>query len=350
MSNVKISVIVPVYNGEQYIEDCAKSLLRQNLKEMEFIFINDGSTDDSKLILDKLSKKYRNIRVLHQENKGPGASRNLGIEVAQGKYVGFVDVDDYPKEDMYYKLYSLIEEYDLDIAVCGFEIVDSNNKIKDIVLPKYNKMIYTDKDDIRENILIRVIYNGPETLASQWNKIYRKELLDKYKIRVDENRSFGEDWLFNQLILGKVNKIGFIEEALYRYIRCNRESLASVYLTNAFELFSTSKVFREERIKEWGLYTPKYIRIDNDNFCNLIYNRVIVNELSNKNNTTLKQKFTNIKYYIASDIVQDSAKNSNNHIYAKLYCKNKIMNIFIRAYFDSNIRPILSKIKRKLRR
>lgn len=350
MDNLKLSIIIPVYNGEQYIEQCTKSLLNQQLKQIEIIFINDGSIDNSKLILDKLSKRYSNIRVLHQENKGPGAARNLGIEVAKGEYIGFVDVDDTPKEDMYYKLYSLSEEYDLDMAVCGFEVIDSSNKIKEIALPKYNKKIYIDKDDIRENILIRVIYNGPETLASQWNKIYRKSLLDKYKIRVDEDRMFGEDWLFNQFMLGKINKIGFIEEPLYRYIRSNNESLASLYLENAFELFTTSKKFREERIKEWGLDTQKHMYIDNDNFCKLIYNRVIVNELSNKKDINLREKFINIKNYIQSDIVQNSAKNSNKQLYARLYCENRIINVFIKAYFDANIRPSLSKLKRKLRR
>lgn len=348
--NCNISIIVPVYNGEKYIEKCVKSLLSQKIKKIEIIFINDGSNDNSKLILDKLSKEYSNIKVLHQDNKGPGAARNLGIKIARGKYIGFVDVDDYPKEDMYLKLYSLAEKYDLDMAVCGFEVRDSNDKVKDIALPNYSKEIYIDKNDIRANILTRIIHNGPEILASQCNKIYKKELLDKYNIKVIEDRRFGEDWLFNQLVLGKINRIGFIEEPLYRYVRSNSESLASSYLKNSFELFTTSKKFREDRMKEWGLDAKEYIYMDNDNFCKLIYDRVIINELSKRNKITLKKKFMNIKNYIESEIVQNSAKNSNNYLYAKLYCNRKIINIFIRAYFDANIRPILSRIKRKVRR
>lgn len=347
--NYKISIIVPIYNGERYIEKCAKSLLNQELKQLEIIFINDGSNDNSKLILDKLSKEYSNIKVLHQDNKGPGAARNLGIKIARGKYIGFVDVDDYPKEDMYLKLYSLAEKYDLDMAVCGFEVRDSNDKVKDIALPNYSKEIYIDRNDIRANILTRIIHNGPEILASQWNKIYKKELLDKYNIRVIEDRRFGEDWLFNQLVLGKINKIGFIEEPLYRYVRSNSESLASSYLKNSFELFTTSKKFREDRMKEWRLDTKEYIYIDNDNFCKLIYDRVIVNELKKENYITIKEKYINIKNYIQSEIVQNAARNSNKNLYSKLYIQKKINIVFVRAYFDCNIRPYCSKLKRVIK-
>ena len=201
--NYDISVIVPVYNGEKYIEKCFESIKNQTIKNIEVIFVNDGSTDNSKQILDNIKKvnKGVNVKIIHQENKGPGSARNTGIINASGKYIGFVDIDDKPKINMYEKLYSLVEKYNVDIAVCGFEVVDSKNNIKEIILPKYKQEAYLNKNDIKDNVLKRIICNGGETLASQCNKIYRKSIIDKYLIRVDERRSFGEDYMFNLLLL-----------------------------------------------------------------------------------------------------------------------------------------------------
>ena len=348
--NYDISVIVPVYNGEKYIEKCFESIKNQTIKNIEVIFVNDGSTDNSKQILDNIKKvnKGVNVKIIHQENKGPGSARNTGIINASGKYIGFVDIDDKPKINMYEKLYSLVEKYNVDIAVCGFEVVDSKNNIKEIILPKYKQEAYLNKNDIKDNVLKRIICNGGETLASQCNKIYRKSIIDKYLIRVDERRSFGEDYMFNLLLLGKIEKIGFIEEPLYKYIRCNNESLASRYLDNAFDLFTESMEFRIQRMKEWGIYTDEYIRIANDKFCDFIYDRVIKNELYNKRST--KQKANRIKYYVNNEILQDAADNCLNSRYGKLYKNRKYRTLYIRAYFDINIRPILGKVKRILRR
>ena len=293
-----------------------------------------------------MKNKYRNVSIIHQENKGPGAARNKGIEIANGKYIGFMDVDDSVTEDMYEKLYKKSEKYNLDMVVCGQQIIDSNGNIKEIIIPKYSKDIYKNRNEIREYILKRILINGPELLASQCNKIYKKSIIKKYKIRVPENRYFGEDWFFNQLMLSKVNKVGFLMEPLYKYIRSNADSLSSVYLNNAFDIFVESYKFKKCRMKEWKLNNRKYELIENKNFCDTIYKRVIVNEMSKKNNISLVSKFNNIKNYILNERIQYAANNCNNSRYSRMYSKKRILTIFIFAYFDENIRPYLSKIKK----
>ena len=129
MSNTKISVIVPVYNAKNYIEKTLNSILSQSIDSLEIIVINDGSTDGSKDILDYYDKTYSNIKVIHQENKGVSISRNLGILLATGEYIGFVDSDDLLDEKMYESMYKKAISYDADICICGFIEEDLNKNI-----------------------------------------------------------------------------------------------------------------------------------------------------------------------------------------------------------------------------
>ena len=112
-----ITIIVPVYNGEKYIDQCINSILNQEYKNIELILVNDGSKDNSKLILDNWAKRESKIKVIHQENSGVSVARNKGIEMAQGSYITFVDVDDYVAKDYISYYYNLIKEYDAQIAL-----------------------------------------------------------------------------------------------------------------------------------------------------------------------------------------------------------------------------------------
>ena len=120
----EVSVIIPVYNSEKYVEKCICSVMAQTLPELEIIIINDGSIDESGKILRKLAQKDSRIILLEQENKGVAAARNLGVEKATGKYLTFVDGDDYLQEDYIEKMYSLAEKETLDSVICGLTYVD----------------------------------------------------------------------------------------------------------------------------------------------------------------------------------------------------------------------------------
>ena len=124
----EVSVIIPVYNSEKYVEKCICSVMAQTLPELEIIIINDGSIDESGKILRKLAQKDSRIILLEQENKGVAAARNLGVEKATGKYLTFVDGDDYLQEDYIEKMYSLAEKETLDMVICGQTYVDEGGK------------------------------------------------------------------------------------------------------------------------------------------------------------------------------------------------------------------------------
>lgn len=178
MNIVRISVIVPVYNVEKYLEKCLDSLVNQTLKDIEIICINDGSTDKSGEILCSYAQRYSQIVVLNQLNKGQSAARNYGITMANGEYLGFVDSDDWVDLDYFEKLYTAAKKYECDIACAGFKRC---GKFKKSLKKSFKKeIVYTNIDDKA------CVDNLPEHNYI-WNKIYKH---DKWNFTFAEGRYF----------------------------------------------------------------------------------------------------------------------------------------------------------------
>lgn len=200
---VKVSVIIPVYNVEQYIDKCLKSLANQTLNEIEIIVVNDGSPDNSQKIIDKYVKKYPNkIRSFIKENGGQGSARNFGLLQAKGEYIAYVDSDDWVENTMFEEMYNKAILDNSDIVVCGNNVVSMNGEI----LKVESSLMY--KDDIL-NILFGKM--------AVWNKIYKKELLLKNKIEFRQ-KVWYEDIDFSAKILFDTLKISFVDKPFYNYL------------------------------------------------------------------------------------------------------------------------------------
>ena len=213
-----ISVIVPVYNGENYIDDCIMSVLNQEYKNFELILVNDGSQDGSKEKLNIWEKKNEKIKVIHQSNSGVSVARNTGIEKANGKYLTFIDVDDYISKDFLFYYYNLIKKYDAEIALTPMPQKFSNHaectteKIEDNI-----KVLSGEKaacEMLYYNIAI-----GP------WNKLISKELIDKYKIRFNPNLAYGEGFNFSVDCFQRAKKVAVGRKKVY-YYRVNNPNSA----------------------------------------------------------------------------------------------------------------------------
>ena len=146
---VKVSVIVPVYNVEKYITKCLNSLVKQTLKDIEIIVVNDGSPDNSQAIIDKFVKKYpKKVKSYIKKNGGLSDARNYGIEKATGEYIAFVDSDDYVEHNMYKEMYEKAKEHDFDIVVCDLKYIyelsfNVKNKVElEIIIRNLNKLEY----------------------------------------------------------------------------------------------------------------------------------------------------------------------------------------------------------------
>lgn len=202
----KVSIIVPVYNMEKYLTECMDSLINQTLDDIEIIVINDGSKDNSLKILKDYKKKYPDkLKIIDQVNSGISVARNNGLKIATGKYIGFVDSDDYVKKDMFEKLYNQIEKTKSDIVVCDieeyrikkneFKYIDVANQIKG------NNLYETPS-------IINTIDYGP------CNKLFRKEMFDAIKFPKDLKY---EDLNAILKVFLIASKITTLNESLYIY-------------------------------------------------------------------------------------------------------------------------------------
>lgn len=211
----KVTVVVPVYNVEKYLIRCIESLINQTLKEIEIILVNDGSKDKSGKICEKYALKYKNIKVIHQLNKGLSGARNTGIKIAQGEYVGFVDSDDYVEKDMFELLYTQAKRNECEISCCGTKIIYENG-VEKIITKQSGEKIFSTKE-----ALDNYFFSDSIDVISG-NKIYKKELFNK--ILFPEGKIY-EDMATIYKYIKNSNKIYFNSLAKYNY--CKRENSIS---------------------------------------------------------------------------------------------------------------------------
>ena len=234
----KVSIIIPVYNAEKYIEQCIESLLNQTLKDCEFIFINDGSKDNSKKIIEKYEELDRRIKLINQQNQGVSVARNNGLNIANGEYIGFVDADDYVELDMYEVLYSKAIEDNCDVVLSDWKH-EIDGKFIDINY-KFNKNILLDKKFINENIIPYFLES--DNLNTVWNKLYKNQTIKENKIEFPKGTSLGEDGIFNMKVFGKAETLKYIDYIGYYYREvegsATRNILQKDYFKRALEVYN----------------------------------------------------------------------------------------------------------------
>lgn len=227
-----ISIIVPVYNSEKYLDECIVSIRKQTYHNIEIILVNDGSKDNSLLKCIKHAKEDARIKIIDKKNGGAGAARNEGLNKANGEYIIFIDSDDVIDTKMVEILYSLIIQYKAEIAVCNIErfITQTQYKEAKICNKKKNFTIYTGKDYLRELIL-------GKTDCSPCNKIYLKSIIDD--TRFLEGR-INEDKIFLFELYQKCNLVVKTSETLY-YYRFNENSVTSKFNIRSFDVLTNLK-------------------------------------------------------------------------------------------------------------
>ena len=212
--NIKVSIIVPVYNTEKYICKCLESLIAQTLKEIEIICVNDGSTDNSLKILNYYQNKDLRIKIVNQKNSGPGKSRNTGIKIAKGDFIGFVDGDDWVDKNYFEKLYNAAIKYNCEISAGDFYRQGKILKTKKLNY-KYMKAFYTPTEKINQAFIPKHNY--------VWNKIYKREKL--LSMPFPEN-CYYEDMRWLIKIIYNLNGFVTVPNTFY-YYRKNQGSIVT---------------------------------------------------------------------------------------------------------------------------
>lgn len=174
-----ISIIIPVYNVEKYLKRCLESVINQTYRNLEIILVDDGSKDSSGKICDEYAEQDKRIKVIHKKNGGASSARNMGLDIAQGNYIGFIDSDDWIELDMYEYLHKLIVSLNVDIAMCEYVCVKKEIKYKK---KKEDIKVYEDINIF--NFFYRM--NGEKSFYSVWNRLYKKDCVEK--IRFLENK------------------------------------------------------------------------------------------------------------------------------------------------------------------
>lgn len=224
----ELSIIVPVYNGEGYIEKCLESILEQNLPndQYEIIVIDDGSTDLSSEIADKYQKKYSHVRVIHKRNEGLPQARKTGVLNAEGKYIAFVDVDDWIEKDMYSVLLQAIKKYDVDMVCCNYAM-EYEDKRKEQIISDSSKLLFFDSYEGMKRM-----HERKNIYQFAWNKLYKKELFKN--ITFPTANIIGEDYTITVQLIQNCNRIMQIPNVYYHYLQRNGSMCKNGYTDNHY--------------------------------------------------------------------------------------------------------------------
>ena len=250
----EISIIVPVYKVEKYLKKCVDSILAQTFSDFELILVDDGSPDNSGRICDDYAKKDARVRVVHKQNGGLSSARNAGIEVAKGKYLGFVDSDDYIAEDMYELLYKAIIKEEADLSICG--IYDVYEGKDPIIKPTIKKTVTAEE-------ALLLILQGNIISVHAVNKLYKRELFST--IRYPEGK-YHEDSFIIVDLLNQCHKVAIDSEQKYYYYHrlgsINTESFSEkqfefieAWENNEIKLKDRSQEIKKQHINVFVLLT-----------------------------------------------------------------------------------------------
>ena len=248
----KVSIIIPVYNAEKYLEKCLNSVIKQTLKDIEIICINDGSTDGSLNILQKYSEKDKRFIIIDQKNSGQSVARNKGLSVAKGEFIGFVDSDDWIGEDFYEKLYDAAIEHKADIAAGNILRVHDNEENEFYI--KYDEIKIAKKTNKKYKLT-----EIPEHCYI-WNKIYNRKKLEKVDLKFKEGILY-EDIIFTHKVLFYMKDLVTVPNSTYYYYD-NPLSTVNVdsekRLTDRNRAFIEALQFVQDNCIKYEKYYRKY--------------------------------------------------------------------------------------------
>ncbi|WP_035177917.1 glycosyltransferase family 2 protein [Alkalihalobacterium bogoriense] len=298
----KISIIIPLYNVKQYVGRCLDSLINQTMSEIEFIVVNDGSTDGSEKIVMDYAKNDERIVLINKENAGVSSARNEGLNYVKGDFIGFVDPDDWVNYHMYETMYEIATKEKMDVVMCTY-IREFGTHSKEKTFLTEEKQYYYN-EDVQSQIMRRII--GPlnaeirelellDAYGTVWSKLYRTSLIKENTITFTDLSIIGtnEDSLFNMEVLYYTNAFVLLNKPLYHYWRQNEQSVTSKY--------------KPDLMKKWGhLYEHIEMFIQEkqlgDDYVKALNNRISLNtlglglnEISASGETSVLQKYRNMK-------------------------------------------------------
>lgn len=316
----KISVIIPIYNGETYLRQCVKSIINQTYHDIEIIMVNNKSTDKTGEICEYFAAKDHRIRVIHREEHGWICDgRNDGLRAAKGEWISFVDADDWLSPDYYEQILKNIGDNMFDIFCQGGCICEYPNKC----VPKYTgtgNFIYNDKDmiiELSKHIFVPIYKNNknPINMSAPWDKFYRKNFLLSKKLFFDKNVMFADDSFFNIIAFNNAEKVGGTDYIGYHYRQVSNS------VTHNYRPDWPNKIYEyllklDSYLKKENLYESLY---DAKNFTTLrcFLNMLRGFYLNNQNHMTKKVIKKELAKWKNTNIYKDAICQKNNKYLTK---------------------------------
>ena len=299
MSKVKISVIMPVYKVEDYVGKSIESIQAQTLTEWELFAVDDGSPDNSGAICEEYAKKDPRIKVIHQENAGAPAARNVAIDKAVGEFMYFMDSDDWAEPTMLEDMYKIATENDRQLVVAGYYIDTYYNDEEKFIQEQFvPSAIYKTQQEFREAAYKLFDKN---LLYTPWNKLFSSEYLRANKLYFPN--TFWDDFPFNLSVVRDVERVAVTDKKYYHFIRKRAESETARYRSDMYDKREEESGWMEEIYAHWNIDTPEVREF----LARRYIERIIgcIENVTNKNCTlSAKEKKAEIKKMICSDTAQ----------------------------------------------
>lgn len=322
MNNDLISVVVPCYNVEKYLEKCVQSIVEQTYTNLEIILVDDGAKDSTPELCDKLVLTDSRIKVIHKVNGGLSDARNAGLAVANGKYITFFDSDDWIEPDTLKTAFDKMTAENLDLVIWGYtaDFVDDNETIlsnricavNGICELGANNSILTQKDTL-----------GLSGYA--WNKLYKADIIKSNSLFFEKGISLIEDILFNSLYFCKCEKIAFIDYIGNHYIQRGRVTLGTKRYENVFELKLMGCEAREKILKHFSISDSSINKIMASFYYGAL--KPAIANIKSEPNISKKEKLKKIKSFLKDENVQSVAKKAT-----KVSLKQKVFVIAARLH------------------
>lgn len=252
-NNPKLSIVVPIYNAEKYIDNCMHSIGAQTFTDYEIILVNDGSTDNSDAICRKYQAEDSRVTYIKKKNGGAGSARNAGMDAAKGKYLAFPDVDDSFEPEMYADLYALAESGDYDMVFSGVKYYQQqqDGSLSYSRTQNIKALSYTDRQQCRKNIMeffpTTTIFDVP------WNKLYKRSIVTENNIRFTDIRRC-QDAVFNIDFFNCINSAASLDKAYYHYMENTAADVRRKFPKNYIDIVIYYNTHLTEILRGWGVY------------------------------------------------------------------------------------------------
>jgi len=287
-----LSVVIPIYNSEKYIDDLMESILAQKFQGYEVILVDDGSTDGSLACCMKYAAHHPFIKVIHTENKGVSHARNIGLKEARGEWIHFVDSDDLILENMFQTFSHVVKSQKVDLITCGCVRETAGQQRKEFCGP-IEDSVY--KENIQEFLRHMTMENRYWVFDYIWNKWYKKEIIQKNGLCFYEDLSLGEDFVFNTQYFQYVSSFAVVKETFYRYI-IRENGLVSKFRKNPWS--GREKLFENQL----ELYKHKGIWESNKEWLEIQAGQIAFGDLRTINSPLCKYGFREKKEFVKNVI------------------------------------------------